>query len=79
MSNWAQLDTAQEEIFYKKLLELILSWGSLTSLERDEWADIRNELMEAGNAQNVNLVDSALFALCLDDLKSQDPKRYVLT
>lgn len=51
--------------------------GSLTSLERDEWADIRNELMEAGNAQNVNLVDSALFALCLDDLKSQDPKRLI--
>uniref|UniRef100_A0A183GMB5 Carn_acyltransf domain-containing protein n=1 Tax=Heligmosomoides polygyrus TaxID=6339 RepID=A0A183GMB5_HELPZ len=46
-------------------------------LERDEWADIRNELMEAGNAQNVNLVDSALFALCLDDLKSQDPKRLI--
>ncbi|WKY07151.1 hypothetical protein Q1695_006956 [Nippostrongylus brasiliensis] len=53
------------------------SIGSLTSLGRDEWADARDELLAAGNAQNLNLVDGALFALCLDDLKSEDPTRLI--
>ncbi|KAK6037626.1 Choline/Carnitine O-acyltransferase, partial [Cooperia oncophora] len=49
--------------------------GSLTSLDRDTWAKVRDEMMEAGNAQNFEKVDGALFTLCLDDLKSQDPIR----
>ncbi|KAK6040053.1 Choline/Carnitine O-acyltransferase [Cooperia oncophora] len=48
----------------------------LTSLDRDTWAKVRDEMMmEAGNAQNFEKVDGALFTLCLDDLKSQDPIR----
>ncbi|KJH52237.1 Choline/Carnitine O-acyltransferase [Dictyocaulus viviparus] len=51
--------------------------GSLTSLERDVWADVRDELLEAGNADKLHMIDSALFTLCLDDLKTTDPFRLV--
>ncbi|KAK6750791.1 hypothetical protein RB195_002636 [Necator americanus] len=51
--------------------------GALTSLERDSWANIREELLEAGNADKFCLIDGALFTLCLDDLKSQDPSRLI--
>ncbi|KAK6010457.1 Choline/Carnitine O-acyltransferase, partial [Ostertagia ostertagi] len=39
----------------------------------DTWAKARDDLLEAGNSQNLQLVDGALFTLCLDDLKSQEP------
>ncbi|KAJ1363183.1 hypothetical protein KIN20_022990 [Parelaphostrongylus tenuis] len=51
--------------------------GSLTSLERDAWAEVRQELLEAGNADKLRMIDGALFTLCLDDLKSHDPIRLV--
>ncbi|VDO12950.1 unnamed protein product [Haemonchus placei] len=51
--------------------------GSLTSLDRDTWAKVRDEMLEADNAQNFRLVDGALFTLCLDDLKSQEPTRLI--
>ncbi|CAJ0603042.1 unnamed protein product [Cylicocyclus nassatus] len=51
--------------------------GALTSLNRDEWASAREELLEAGNAEKLRSIDGALFTLCLDDLKSQDPTRLV--
>ncbi|VDM66729.1 unnamed protein product [Strongylus vulgaris] len=49
--------------------------GALTSLDRDQWASAREELVEAGNAEQLRSIDGALFTLCLDDLKSQDPSR----
>ncbi|CAB3409899.1 unnamed protein product [Caenorhabditis bovis] len=51
--------------------------GSLTSLERDEWADARRELEDAGNIESLKLIDGAMFALCLDELKTEDHKRLV--
>ncbi|KAK5964521.1 hypothetical protein GCK32_003551 [Trichostrongylus colubriformis] len=51
--------------------------GSLTSLDRDSWAKVRDDLLEAGNSQNLQLIDGALFTLCLDDLKSQEPERLI--
>ncbi|XP_075874185.1 carnitine O-palmitoyltransferase 2, mitochondrial-like [Nelusetta ayraudi] len=41
--------------------------GVLTSENRDVWADLRDKLEAAGNAENLRSVDSALFCLCLDD------------
>lgn len=49
--------------------------GSLTTLNRDSWADARVELEEAGNGQSLRDIDGALFALCLDDLKTDNPQR----
>ncbi|VDN27750.1 unnamed protein product [Gongylonema pulchrum] len=52
--------------------------GSLTSLGRDQWAEARSELFAIGqNAVNLTLIDSALFAVCLDTEKSDDPRRLV--
>ncbi|KAE9419950.1 hypothetical protein Angca_002382, partial [Angiostrongylus cantonensis] len=51
--------------------------GSLTTLGRDVWASVREEMLEAGNADKLRLIDGALFTLCLDDLKSHDPIRLV--
>ncbi|VDM57709.1 unnamed protein product [Angiostrongylus costaricensis] len=49
--------------------------GSLTTLGRDVWASVREEMLEAGNADKLRLIDGAFFTLCLDDLKSDDPIR----
>ncbi|XP_066500574.1 carnitine O-palmitoyltransferase 2, mitochondrial isoform X2 [Hoplias malabaricus] len=43
--------------------------GVLTSENRDVWAGLREELLEAGNGEILGLVDSALFCLCLDEEK----------
>ncbi|KAI1715476.1 choline/Carnitine o-acyltransferase domain-containing protein [Ditylenchus destructor] len=53
--------------------------GSLTTLDRDTWAEIRSELIATGdiNAISLRQIDDALFLLCLDDLKSTDPLRLV--
>lgn len=50
------------------------SIGSFTTLERDEWARRRAELIETSrrNGQNLQLIDDALFALCLDDERIED-------
>uniref|UniRef100_A0A183UWF9 Carn_acyltransf domain-containing protein n=1 Tax=Toxocara canis TaxID=6265 RepID=A0A183UWF9_TOXCA len=50
--------------------------SSLTSLDRDSWAKVREELSSVGdNAACLRAIDSALFALCLDSLDSEDPQR----
>ena len=49
--------------------------GSLTTLDRDTWANVREELVASGNSQTLRQVDDALFLLCLDDTKSTDPLR----
>ncbi len=43
--------------------------GALTTMQRDAWADARQALVARSglNAAALELVDSALFALCLDD------------
>uniref|UniRef100_A0A914W8F2 Choline/carnitine acyltransferase domain-containing protein n=1 Tax=Plectus sambesii TaxID=2011161 RepID=A0A914W8F2_9BILA len=52
--------------------------GALTTLERDAWAAARQQLeSEPGNAASLKEIDGALFALCLDDLKTEDPQRLV--
>lgn len=55
--------------------------GSLTTLERDEWADIRRELVEdPTNRQTLDTVEDALFVLCLDDfyVRSVDYHRQMI-
>ncbi|RZF36006.1 hypothetical protein LSTR_LSTR005822 [Laodelphax striatellus] len=41
--------------------------GVLTTLERDRWAAVRQRLLETGNGDQLQAIDSALFAVCLDD------------
>ncbi|KAF3835678.1 hypothetical protein F7725_028236 [Dissostichus mawsoni] len=46
--------------------------GVLTSENRDVWAGLRNKLVAAGNAEDLWVVDSALFCLSLDDESMTD-------
>ncbi|XP_072246358.1 carnitine O-palmitoyltransferase 2, mitochondrial [Leuresthes tenuis] len=46
--------------------------GVLTSENRDVWAGLRDKLLAAGNAEDLRIVDSALFCLCLDDESMRD-------
>uniref|UniRef100_A0A3Q3W9A7 Choline/carnitine acyltransferase domain-containing protein n=1 Tax=Mola mola TaxID=94237 RepID=A0A3Q3W9A7_MOLML len=46
--------------------------GVLTSENRDVWADLRDKLVAAGNAEDLQIVDSALFCLCLDEDSMRD-------
>ncbi|XP_026201794.1 carnitine O-palmitoyltransferase 2, mitochondrial [Anabas testudineus] len=46
--------------------------GVLTSENRDVWTGLREKLIAAGNAEHLQLVDSALFCLCLDDESMRD-------
>ena len=42
--------------------------GSLTAAERNEWANLREEVeMNEDNKKNLDIIDSALFAVCIDD------------
>ena len=44
--------------------------GYFTALERAEWSNVRLEL-EATNKPLLNVLDEAIFVLCLDDLKTR--------
>lgn len=47
--------------------------GHLTAENRDTWAGLRNHLLSFGNnAANLEQVDSALFAVCLDNDATYD-------
>ncbi|XP_071760291.2 carnitine O-palmitoyltransferase 2, mitochondrial-like [Centroberyx gerrardi] len=46
--------------------------GVLTSENRDVWAGLRDKLLAAGNGEALQIVDSALFCLCLDDESMRD-------
>lgn len=46
--------------------------GVLTSENRDVWAGLRERLLEAGNGEQLEVVDGALFCLCLDDHVTRD-------
>lgn len=41
--------------------------GFLTAENRDVWAYLRNKLVATGNKEELHIIDSALFCLCLDD------------
>lgn len=47
------------------------SLGYLTSMNRDDWAAIREEVC-LHNSEQLNAIDSALFVLCLDDSEPTD-------
>ncbi|KAF7639873.1 Carn_acyltransf domain-containing protein [Meloidogyne graminicola] len=53
--------------------------GSLTTLDRNTWADVRKELISfnQNNLQTLNVIEDALFLLCFDDSTSTDPNRLV--
>ncbi|GCB66432.1 carnitine O-palmitoyltransferase 2, mitochondrial [Scyliorhinus torazame] len=46
--------------------------GYLTSENRDTWTLLRQSLLEAGNAQVLNKIDTAIFCICLDDMTVKD-------
>ncbi len=46
--------------------------GALTSLDRDTWTEARRHLFSLGNEATLKQIDSALFAMCLDDHWSFD-------
>ena len=50
------------------------SAGSLTTLARAEWAGVRDRLtgLDPANAEAVDLIERALFAICLDDALPAD-------
>ena len=50
--------------------------GYLTSCKRDDWSRLRKELIsDDDNSSMLDLVDSALFVLCLDEKEvAEDPK-----
>lgn len=46
----------------------------LTSLERDHWADVRDELLKSEqNSHSLDAIDSSMFVLSLDDKDVTDP------
>lgn len=48
--------------------------GVLTSTERDKWADTRKYLENIGNAASLNVIDTSLFVVALDEPISEEPK-----
>uniref|UniRef100_A0A0N5C0Z0 Carn_acyltransf domain-containing protein n=1 Tax=Strongyloides papillosus TaxID=174720 RepID=A0A0N5C0Z0_STREA len=52
--------------------------GSLTCADRDTWAKARKNLEKSPiSANSLYLIDSSLFLLCLDDLKTTDHQRLI--
>ena len=48
--------------------------GVLTTAERNSWAETRKHLENIGNAASLNIIDTSLFAVALDDPISEVPK-----
>nr|QFF91503.1 carnitine O-palmitoyltransferase [Potamotrygon motoro] len=46
--------------------------GYLTSENRDVWSSLRQRLLEAGNKEALDKIDSAVFCVCLDDITIKD-------
>lgn len=44
----------------------------LTTEDRNTWAKVRQQLIEAGNEENLMKIDSAVFCLCLDNSSPKD-------
>uniref|UniRef100_A0A8C4JFL5 Choline/carnitine acyltransferase domain-containing protein n=3 Tax=Dromaius novaehollandiae TaxID=8790 RepID=A0A8C4JFL5_DRONO len=53
-----------------RLPEFALSY--LTTEDRNIWATVRQQLLEAGNEENLKKIDSAIFCLCLDNIFPKD-------
>ncbi|XP_011865217.1 PREDICTED: carnitine O-palmitoyltransferase 2, mitochondrial [Vollenhovia emeryi] len=53
--------------------------GVLTSSERDQWARARAHLVETGNRQVLEKIDSAAFAMILDDEVGADQNNLIKT
>ncbi|KAI0230258.1 Carnitine O-palmitoyltransferase 2, mitochondrial [Lamellibrachia satsuma] len=49
--------------------------GVLTTADRDTWTSLRQQLEDAGNGERLRLIDSALFALALDDTGPKDVRQ----
>lgn len=47
--------------------------GILTTVDRNEWAKLRQQLMHLGNEESFSSIDSALFNVCLDHVCGSDP------
>ena len=67
-----QLNTSELETMFRRVYEVAQrspAVGSLTSENRDVWADARQVLLEAGprNKAFVEAIESASFVVCLDD------------
>lgn len=45
----------------------------MTSENRDVWADLRNKLIDLGNEEALNAIDSSLYCIALDDTETNDP------
>lgn len=46
--------------------------GVLTAMNRDSWAKLREKLESTGNQKQLNIIDTSLFNLCLDDSSLPD-------
>lgn len=46
--------------------------GILTTSDRNNWANLRQRLIENGNEEALSIVDSALFCLCFDNTVGDD-------
>jgi len=46
--------------------------GVLTAENRDTWAAVREKIEKSGNAKQLELIDSALFCISLDDVNQTD-------
>lgn len=59
--------------------EDFLSISELTTANRDFWAGEREHLLKLSeqNQRNLSKLDSAMFALCLDDVTYEDPKQKI--
>ncbi|XP_030289901.1 carnitine O-palmitoyltransferase 2, mitochondrial [Sparus aurata] len=68
----AEIQSHLKHILSDATPEPALPLGVLTSENRDVWAGLRERLVAAGNAEDLRIVDSALFCLCLDDENMKD-------
>lgn len=54
-----------------------LPLGILTTTDRNKWAETRKHLEEIGNKEVLNKIDTALFAVALDNVVVEKPKDIV--
>lgn len=52
--------------------------AALSNYDRDSWTEARKELLELGNDYALNLIDSAMFCLTLDDYEGKFKYRGVV-
>mmetsp|Transcript_10075 Transcript_10075/g.12103 ORF Transcript_10075/g.12103 Transcript_10075/m.12103 type:complete len:652 (-) Transcript_10075:26-1981(-) len=68
IKDYGEIKSQIEGILARPLNNSSPAVGVLTSMERNAWASAREELVASPvNKQSIHDIDSALFALCLDD------------